>query len=201
MVKPDEATRLTERLHEAVRRPDLQRLASNPLLLTVMALVHTHKGRLPDARALLYEETVDILLRRWEEIKTGGEEGELRLRRLLLDADRTDVDLKKVLWRLAFEAHQQGGTTDDREPWPTSASWRCSRRWPTYTPPRAGLGAARSSNLMRLRAGLLVERELNSYTFPHRTFQEYLAGAHLAAQADFATRPPRWPTNAISGGR
>jgi predicted NACHT family NTPase len=31
----------------AVRRPDLWRLASNPLLLTVMALVHTHKGRLP----------------------------------------------------------------------------------------------------------------------------------------------------------
>jgi len=49
-------------LRMAVRRPDLRRLASNPLLLTVMALVHTHKGRLPDARPLLYEDAVDILL-------------------------------------------------------------------------------------------------------------------------------------------
>jgi hypothetical protein len=39
-----------------------------------MALVHTHKGRLPEARALLYEETIDILLWRWEQVKAGGED-------------------------------------------------------------------------------------------------------------------------------
>ena len=74
-----DAEGLAARLREAVRRPDLWRLAPNPLLLTVMALVHTHKGRLPDARALLYEDTVDILLWRWEQIKAGGDEGAPRL--------------------------------------------------------------------------------------------------------------------------
>ena len=39
---------------------------------------------------------------------------------------------------------------------------------------------------MKLRAGLLLERAPSIFTLPHRTFQEYLAGAHLAAQADFA---------------
>ncbi len=38
------------RLIRAVHRPDLWRLARNPLLLTVMALVHTHRGELPWAR-------------------------------------------------------------------------------------------------------------------------------------------------------
>ena len=51
-VKAEEAETLAQRLRQAVRRPDLWRFAPNPLLLTVMALVHTHKNRLPEARAL-----------------------------------------------------------------------------------------------------------------------------------------------------
>ena len=113
VVKPEEADGLARRLREAIRRPDLWRLAPNPLLLTVMALVHTHKGRLPDARALLYEDTVDILLWRWEQFKVGEREEAPRLRRLLLDAGRSDVDLKRVLWRLAFKAHREGGAEDE----------------------------------------------------------------------------------------
>lgn len=101
----DEGDSLAKKLQAAVRKPDMWRLAKNPLLLTVMALVHTHKGRLPEARALLYEETVDILLWRWEQIKTGADKTVPRLRQLLLDAGRSEVDLKKVLWKLAFEAH------------------------------------------------------------------------------------------------
>ncbi|RME52784.1 MAG: hypothetical protein D6790_18360, partial [Caldilineae bacterium] len=55
-----------QKLRTAVRRPDLWRLAPNPLLLTVMALVHSYKSELPEARALLYEDVVDLLLWRWE---------------------------------------------------------------------------------------------------------------------------------------
>ncbi|MDQ3829165.1 MAG: hypothetical protein M3361_07610, partial [Candidatus Tectomicrobia bacterium] len=78
----------------------------------MMALVHTHKGRLPEARALLYEETVDILLWRWEQAKASGEDEAPLLRQLLAQVDRTDVDLKRALWRLAFETHRDGGTID-----------------------------------------------------------------------------------------
>ena len=84
---------VTRQLQQAVRRPDLWRLASNPLLLAVMALVHTHKGQLPEARALLYEETVDILLWRWEQVKASEVGDAPRLRGLLTSAGRTDVDL------------------------------------------------------------------------------------------------------------
>ncbi len=173
-------------LNEALRRPDLWRLAPNPLLLTVMALVHTHKGRLPDARALLYEETVDILLWRWEQIKIGGAADETpQLRQLLLQANRSDVDLKRALWKLAFEAHSQGGAGDDGEKVADISAWRLLKELSGLCCGDMGW-AQQVVEAMKLRAGLLLERQGEVFTFPHRTFQEYLAGAHLAAQADFA---------------
>ena len=97
-VKAEEAETLAQRLRQAVRRPDLWRLAPNPLLLTVMALVHTHKNRLPEARALLYEETIDFLLWQWEEMKYSATDTVPGLRSLLAEAECMDTDLKQALW-------------------------------------------------------------------------------------------------------
>jgi formylglycine-generating enzyme required for sulfatase activity len=183
---------LTAHLAKAVQRPDLKRLAPNPLLLTVMALVHTHKGRLPDARALLYEETVDILLWRWEQIKLGGSEDTPRLRQYLLEAGRTDVDLKRVLWELAFHAHA-ASQAEDSEGLADIPEHRILKALAALKSddenPNGDLNWAQNLvNLMKVRAGILLERQPETFTFPHRTFQEYLAGAYLASQIDFATK-------------
>jgi formylglycine-generating enzyme required for sulfatase activity len=191
VVRNEDADGLARQLHDAVRRPDLWRLAPNPLLLTVMALVHTHKGRLPDARAMLYEDTVDILLWRWEQIKAGGQEETPRLRQLLLEAGRTDVDLKRALWQLAFDAHAQTqGEGDregdrDRDRLADIGELKLQKALAALKEGDA-TWARQVMEAMKLRAGLLLERAPEVFTFPHRTFQEYLAGSHLAAQADFA---------------
>jgi formylglycine-generating enzyme required for sulfatase activity len=188
VVRAEDVAALTRSLNKALHRSDLWRLAPNPLLLTVMALVHTHKGRLPDARALLYEETIDILLWRWEQIKAGGDTEERPpLRQLLLQANRSDVDLKRVLWRLAFEAHAQGGAGGDGEAVADIGEMRLLKELGSLCCGDLGW-AQQVVEAMKLRAGLLIERQPEVFTFPHRTFQEYLAGAHLAAQADFARR-------------
>jgi formylglycine-generating enzyme required for sulfatase activity len=44
---------------------------------------------------------------------------------------------------------------------------------------------------MKMRAGLLLECAPEVYAFPHRTFQEYLAGAYLVAHGDFAQQAAR----------
>jgi predicted NACHT family NTPase len=51
-------------LQQAVRRPDLAVLARNPLLLTLMATLHSNRTRLPDDRADLDHEVVELLLQR-----------------------------------------------------------------------------------------------------------------------------------------
>jgi len=186
-VRKEEAAGLAGRLREALRRPDLWRLAPNPLLLTVMALVHTHKGRLPDARALLYEDTVELLLWRWEEIKLGSGEESTGLRRLLAVAGRTDVDLKRCLWQIAFDAHRQGGAAEG-EALADIGELRLEKALSGLHPEGSRDWALQVVSAMRHRAGLLIERVPEVFTFPHRTFQEYLAGAHLGSQADFAVQ-------------
>lgn len=192
-VKVEDVDALVAHLQTAVQRPDLASLAPTPLLLTVMALVHTHQGHLPDARALLYEETVDILLWRWEQIKLGGQENAPRLRQYLIEAGRTDIDLKRVLWKLAYNAHaatKSDASDDDRidisehdleialaalKPLPDHDGG--DRNW-----------ALKVIDVIKSRSGLMLERQPNVFTFPHRTFQEYLAGAELASQKQFARK-------------
>jgi hypothetical protein len=45
-------------------------------------------------------------------VKAGGQEELPKLRQWLLEAHRSEVDLKRVLWQLAYEAHAQGGEGD-----------------------------------------------------------------------------------------
>ncbi len=198
-----EAEARTAQLRQAVRRPDLRHLAPNPMLLTVMALVNTHKGRLPDARALLYRDTVEILLWRWEEQKDAGRGSVAGLRALLEEAHLGEVDLERGLWRLAYEAHTQG----------TTRAQEALDEWLNKVLDHVGMGrgaagigelallkalaalkdgdlswAQRVIEAMKLRAGLLLEWAPGVFGFPHRTFQEYLAGAYLASEGDFARR-------------
>lgn len=189
-VRAQDEAGLVQRLKTAVRRPDLWRLAPNPLLLTVMALVHTHQGRLPDARALLYENTIDMLLWRWEEVKAGGQKEAPPLRQLLLKANRSEMDLRRLLWQLAFAAHQRTPSEAGDEALADISETQLTR----------GLEGLKRGDwnwahqivaTMKLRAGLLLERSPGQFTFPHRTFQEYLAGAYLSVQADFSQQATR----------
>jgi formylglycine-generating enzyme required for sulfatase activity len=186
VVPEADAGALAERLRIAVRRPDLWRLAPNPLLLTVMALVHAHKSRLPEARALLYEDCVDLLLWRWEALKRGraGEE-RVGLRQLLLAAGLQDVDLKRALWRIAFEAHQTHPTPGDQAA-AGVAQANLLQALRALHPQQSWDWAQALVDQMKERAGLLVERDDGVFAFPHRTFQEYLAGCYLSARGDFA---------------
>ena len=182
------ASGLAERLQQAVRRPDLWRLAPNPLLLTMMALVHTHRNRLPEARALLYEETITFLLWHWEELKVGRDGPTPRLRALLEQAECTDADLRGVLCRLALAAH---GASGAGEAVADISALSLRTALAALHPQESLLWARQVLEAMTLRAGLLLERAPEVYAFPHRTFQEYLAGAALSARGDFAQEAAR----------
>ncbi len=175
-------------LQGAIRRPDLARMAGNPLLLTVMTLVHAREPELPEARALLYEKCVDVLLWLWE--RRIADEARPPDLLTLLEQGRVDRTVfVRALNRLAYEVHVEGGAR------PGGADIRTSALIAQLAQlhPAHDLNWARQVvTFIRERAGLLVERRADEVdpvlAFPHHTFQEYLAACWLTEEEDTAAK-------------
>ncbi len=176
------ATELTEDLLAAIdRRSELYEMAEIPLLLTMLALVNNRYG-LPENRAELYDQCTEQLLWEWEQVK--AEEGKTQSLDHLLGAiepRRSRLDVEKVLWRLTFSAHQLSGkrdadlkTSDLREALALTTPVR-SANW---------MWADRMVKFMQERGGLLTAVDDATFTFPHRSFQEYLAARRLLELPD-----------------
>lgn len=168
----------------AVQRNDISMLATNPLLLTVIALIHTHEGQLPDSRALLYEEAVDLLLWRWDQIKCSTGEGQSLMGKLLSEAGRSEIDLKKTLWKIAFSAHLESCTIS-YESTAEIHEYKLLDALAEIHPNKSKDWAFLLISLMKERTGLLIEKTHSVFSFPHRTFQEYLAGSDLSIQNNY----------------
>ncbi|MDW8319668.1 MAG: hypothetical protein RMN53_17720, partial [Anaerolineae bacterium] len=182
-MSPEEAGRKREQLLRALgRRPALREMAGTPLLLTMLARVNARKD-LPESRAELYHDCVQQLLWEWERPKEGVQsldglvqEAEAEARRVDSAARLDKLRVEQALWRLAYEAHGRGGRRTAELP---VAAVRSALAAVHPLKHRGRAWASRVTALMQERGGLLVASDEETFTFPHPSFEEYLAARHL----------------------
>jgi len=193
---PADAQEELDAFYEALKdNVNLHRLATNPLMLTVMAAVHRFE-RLPDKRVQVYDKCAELLLSTWAKLKHTDE----RWKDLKMGAK----DQKDCLAHLGFVLHnhaqnqweeteaadgqrrRKGDTAVDV---PTRFIEREMNNFLTSQDvPLRGIELHREVErfleLVKVEAGLLVERGKDEqggplYGFLHRTFQEYFAALDL----------------------
>jgi len=144
---------------------DIRRLAVNPLLLSIIALVHRYRATLPKRRVDLYAECVDVLLGHWDEAK--GLVGRL-----------SPGQKRAVLQPLALGMHRENRHDMSRR----ELEMHIAELLPAVG--GQATDAADFLDEVRERSGLLVEVGLDTYAFSHLTFQEYLSAREIVVNEE-----------------
>lgn len=155
----------------------IRELAVNPLLLTVLALVHRNRAKLSERRVDLYEESIEVLLGYWDEGKGLNESVNV------LDLHMDTSDKRSFLEPIAFWMHDKGlKELSDRDFYDLILE-RFSQRSQDRD-----LAEKRTKAFIKdivERSGLIQERGQGVYSFSHLTFQEFLTARYLSGQRDY----------------
>ncbi|MCK4449136.1 MAG: NACHT domain-containing protein, partial [Anaerolineae bacterium] len=148
--------------------PKVEALAANPLLVTIIALIHYKGARLPDHRVELYDLCIKTLVETWREVRSeAGPVGEeLRI------ASEIKVLAPFALW-LQRQAPGPGGAAR-RDAVRAQLVHLLARQFKGDRE-AAAEEADRFLELGQRQTGLLVERGEGWFGFFHPTFKEYLA--------------------------
>ncbi len=158
------ALRLIERLRTPERGSErVRELATNPLLLSLVCLVHRDRGELPKHRAELYEWCTTILLEHWRKVN--------RLP-VTLGAEKA----REVLQPLAAYLHAESGRTR------ALATSITPILEPELRRIRYDRDAAAFLRTIQHESGLLTGWGDGSFGFLHLAFQEYLTAGHIRAK-------------------
>jgi hypothetical protein len=155
------AADLLKRLRDP-RSEAIGALTVNPLLLTMIVMVHRYRGALPGSRVALYREICEVLLERWRQAKDLQDN---------LTADQKRLVLMPLAARMMESELQEIGLDEAMD----------VIRQPLRRVGVTGAEAAAFLARMQESSGLVVERESGRWSFAHLTFQEYLTSAWWAS--------------------
>jgi HEAT repeat protein len=161
------AERKAQDLIEQVKaHPGVRTLAANPLLCTIIGLIHHQGGTLPSQRVELYKLCIDTFIFSWEIFKRGK-----RMEQDGLNKDETQAVLEEIA--LYFQEHCPENRATRNQLLDITRDFLVREQG--FSKVAAQQQAEKLLFLIREVGGLLIDRGGEEYGFFHLTFQEYLA--------------------------
>ncbi len=178
-------------IDDVQKNPGVAGLATNPLMLTIIALIKHANVVLPERRVELYEIALNTLLRSWNRARSLSKKEPV--------GEEPKLEKTKKLWAaVAYWMHRNVSRTIPE----TQLHAQLVRvLMEDFRTPQDQADDIASSYLAaaRDRSGLLEARGPSTFAFVHQTFQEYLAAIHLAIPGSKAVakirehaQDPRW---------
>ncbi|MEM9486463.1 MAG: tetratricopeptide repeat protein, partial [Cyanobacteria bacterium P01_F01_bin.116] len=160
-------------LSDIQRNEGVRRLTANPLLLTILALIHRNGERLPERRVKLYELAVQTLTADWQ------------LSKKLPNAQKVllpEGEVVELLAPLAYWMHEEkpSGQVTHSEVIEQLAPRLAELRGEEPDSPEILAAVEEFLRRVRETTGLFVERAPDVYGFMHLTFEEYFAARDIA---------------------
>ena len=186
----DESRNAESLINQIMENQSLFDLAGNPLLLTMMAIIHRHEP-LPEKRWLLYERCAEVLLEDWDLKRKEFDTKDLLDLPFPVRRDQKAKILQEVAMSM-LEQRAGGRELNALKLQPLLRIISTYLRKQFNRPPgEADAFAAEILNHVRERTYILAEVGDGIFGFVHRTFMEYFAAAELKAEfgdrkADFA---------------
>jgi HEAT repeat protein len=172
------AQREIDAIMRAVRDfPGIHRLATNPLLLRLLAQLHRTIARLPRRRIELYQAAAETLARTWRIAQEIPE-----------SALEDDKHLTRLLGRLAYWLHENKptGLATEREVYEVlGKEWAHIKKGLDWDEDNTEIEIEIKKFLcvVREHTGLFVECAPKRYGFMHLTFEEYYAACYIVRRS------------------
>lgn len=186
--------RVQSLMNDIMRSESVQRLAMNPLLLTILAMIHEMGTRLPNERVKLYETVAKTMIENWRLAQTKHVSSIYNV----IPTSR----ILPLMASLAYWLHenQPGGAMPE-------ADWQIEIKGLLMGDNDDDIDQRETDELVDLflrhareEVGLLTERSPGQIGFFHLTLEEYLAAFEIARQETDQRREmvarhwanPRW---------
>ena len=159
------------------RSPSVIRLATNPLLMTIIAMIHYRGKKLPNKRVELYDVSTETFLEYWVQLRM-SDESQLK--------DKNEII--EILAPIAYEIHQnKSNALIEEKEFEESFLLNFKNIHTNTLDEDAKRECKEFISFLRQQAGFFYEKGVDDegnryYGFIHLTFEEYLAAIELVSR-------------------